>query len=158
MMSKTTRAGGWWHTQPKTRARMCMATNAKENTAAAAAVVVAHHSTAERGPSRPGYGGTAASTSCPYPTGLGGDWCRAFGRGGDIVVWGGWGVWRNENWLAACRNFNQRAPLAGFITPWVSRAHKKKNDTYVPKLFFRPSSGGGWVRRPLPPPPLHYAT
>ena len=34
-------------------------------------VVVGHHSTAERGPSRPGYGDTAASTSCPYPAGLG---------------------------------------------------------------------------------------
>ena len=43
----------------------------------------------ERGPSRPGGGGTAASTSCPCPTGLGGDGCRAFGGGGDIVVWGG---------------------------------------------------------------------
>ena len=46
----------------------------EEDTAAAAvAVVVAHHSTAERGPSRPSYGGAAASTSCPCPTGLGGD-------------------------------------------------------------------------------------
>ena len=58
----------------------------------AAQVIVAHHSTAEKGPSRPGYGSTAASTSRPGPTGLGGDWCRALGRGGDIVVWGGWGV------------------------------------------------------------------
>ena len=41
--------------------------------AAVVEVVIAHHSTAERGPSRPGYGGTAASTSCPCPTGLGGD-------------------------------------------------------------------------------------
>ena len=60
--------------------------------------------------------------------------CRAFGGGGDIVVWGG-GVCEaiNENWLAACRikktglllaglriNLNQRAPLAGFITPCVA--------------------------------------
>ena len=46
----------------------------EEDTAAAAAVVVvAHHGTAERGPSRPSYGGAAASTSCPCPTGLGGD-------------------------------------------------------------------------------------
>ena len=47
----------------------------REEDAAAAAVevVVAHHSTAERAPSRPGYGGTAASTSCPCPTGFGGD-------------------------------------------------------------------------------------
>ena len=46
----------------------------REDTAAAAVVVaVAHHSTAERGPSRPSYGGAAASTSCPCPTGLGGD-------------------------------------------------------------------------------------
>ena len=49
-----------------------------------------------------------------------------------MVVCGGWGVWGNENWLAACRvedqlapagsriNFNQqRAPLAGFIMPSV---------------------------------------
>ena len=43
----------------------------EEDTAAAVVVGVAHHSTAERGPSRPGYGGTAASTSCPCPTGLG---------------------------------------------------------------------------------------
>ena len=41
---------------------------------------------------RPGYGGAAASTSCPCPTGLGGDLCRAFGGGGNIVVRGGWGV------------------------------------------------------------------
>ena len=45
----------------------------RENTAAAAVVVVAHHSAAERGPSRPSYGGAAASTLCPCPTGLGGD-------------------------------------------------------------------------------------
>ena len=45
----------------------------EEETAAAAVVVVAHHSIAERGPSRPSYGGAAASTSCPFPTGLGGD-------------------------------------------------------------------------------------
>ena len=46
----------------------------EEDTAAAAVVVVvAHHSTAERGPSQPSYGGAAASTSCPCPTGLGGD-------------------------------------------------------------------------------------
>ena len=67
----------------------------REDTAAAAAVVVvAHHSTAERGPSRPSYGGAAASTSCPCPaTGLGGDYVeRLFGGGGDIGVWGGWGV------------------------------------------------------------------
>ena len=64
----------------------------EEDPAAAAVVVVAHHSTAESGPSRPSYGGAAASTSCPCPTGLGGDLCRVFGGGGDIVVWGGWGV------------------------------------------------------------------
>ena len=46
----------------------------EEDTAAEAVVVVAHHNTAERGPSRPSYGGAAASTSsCPCPTGLGGD-------------------------------------------------------------------------------------
>ena len=45
----------------------------REDTAAAAVVAVAHHSTAERGPSRPSYGGAAAYTSCPCPTGLGGD-------------------------------------------------------------------------------------
>ena len=46
----------------------------REDTAAAAVVeVVAHHSTAERGVSRPSYGGAASSTSCPCPTGLGGD-------------------------------------------------------------------------------------
>ena len=45
----------------------------REDIATAAVVVVAHHSTAERGPSRPSYGGAAASTSCPFPTGLGGD-------------------------------------------------------------------------------------
>ena len=76
MMSKTG-AGVWRRTQPKTRrARMCMATNAKKTQQLAAAVVVvvvvAHHNTAERGPSRPSYGGAAASTSCPCPTGLGG--------------------------------------------------------------------------------------
>ena len=45
----------------------------KREDTAAAVVVVAHHSTAERGPSRPSYGGAAASTSCPCSTGLGGD-------------------------------------------------------------------------------------
>ena len=44
----------------------------KREDTAAAVVVVAHH-TAERGPSRPSYGGAASSTSCPCPTGLGGD-------------------------------------------------------------------------------------
>ena len=71
-MSKT-RAGVWRHTQPKTRARMCMGDKREEGTAGAAVVVEAHNSTAERGPSRPSYGGAAASTSCPCPTGLGGD-------------------------------------------------------------------------------------
>ena len=45
----------------------------REDTAAAAAVVVVAHHTAERGPSRPSYGSAATSTSCPCPTGLGGD-------------------------------------------------------------------------------------
>ena len=45
----------------------------RQDTAAAVVVIVAHHSTAERGPSRPSYGGAAASTSCPCPTGLCGD-------------------------------------------------------------------------------------
>ena len=76
----------------------------REEDAAAAAVevvsIVAHHSTAERGPSWPGYGGIAASTSCPCPTGLGGDWCGVFGGGGDTVVWGGWGVRQRK--LACC--------------------------------------------------------
>ena len=45
----------------------------REEDTAAAVVVVAHHCTAERGPFRPSYGSAAASTSCPYPTRLGGD-------------------------------------------------------------------------------------
>ena len=88
-MTSKTRVGLWRHTQPKTMARMCTATNAKKTqqqaaaAAVAAAVVVvvvvvvveevAHLRTAEIGPLRPGYGDTAASTSCPCPTELGGD-------------------------------------------------------------------------------------
>ena len=40
-----------------------------------------------------------------------------------ISLCGAGGVWGaiNENWLAACRiNFNQKAPLARFITPCLA--------------------------------------
>ena len=72
MMSKP-RAGVWRHTQPKDESTDVYSDKREEDTAAAVVVVVAHYSTAKRGSSRPGYGGTAASTSRPYPTGLGGD-------------------------------------------------------------------------------------
>ena len=62
---------------------------------------------------------TPISSQCP--TGLGGDWRKALRKGRDIVVWGGWGVWGNENWRATCRvttmNSIQRAHPARFIRP-----------------------------------------
>ena len=62
------------------------------DTAVVVVVVVAHPSTAEReGP--PGLAVVVQPHLPRVRVRQGwGDGCRAFGGGGDIVVWGGWGV------------------------------------------------------------------
>ena len=67
-------AGVWRHTQPRAR----MYGDKREEGKEVVAVVAHHKHGRERGPSPPGCGGTAASNSCPCPTRLGGDGCRAF--------------------------------------------------------------------------------
>ena len=80
MMSKT-RAGVWRHTKPRTRARMWRQTRTRHSRSSSSSP---KQQGRERGPSRPGCGGTAASTSCPCPTGPDGGGCGEFGGGGDI--------------------------------------------------------------------------
>ena len=96
-----TRTEVWRDTQHRTGARRICGGKREENSSSSPA----QHSREDP----PGLAMVAAtSTSSPCPTELGGDWCRAFGGGRVIVVWGRWGVY--ENWLATCRVKDQLQP------------------------------------------------
>ena len=115
-------AGVWRQTQPKTRARM-YGDKCEEDTAAAA-VVVAHHTTPQRGPSRPGCGGPPGLAVVAQP-----HLPRVRARQGWVVIdverleeeviislYGAGGVGeaiRTGSMLAGLKTiFNQRAPMA----------------------------------------------